>query len=126
MKLVKRQINIENVAEIIHETCAGELKGFTRKDQPSWFDLQSHEQNKIINMIQDFVYNSKMNIRDYHASYVKNRLADGYKYGTEFSSFYKCDPHLVPFDDLPVQYKLKLTLFETLVNFFRKEFDVVI
>lgn len=91
---------------------------FGHKVLPQW-DLCPHEYKEAIKAkARTILYHAKA-CRNLHNSWVKHKLNSGYSLG-ERNEELKQHPHLVDFNDLPIDVKVKLKAFRAAVMPFRK------
>ena len=117
-ELIRVNKTIDNVARLCH--AANRVLQAAAGDplNPVWDDLD--------NDLKNSTYIGVMKVRDgansveLHESWMKERIAQGWKYGPVLDRELKLHPNLVPYDYLSDDQRIKDMMFETIVRNYRK------
>lgn len=109
-------MNIKDIAEMAHETNAAYCRSIADYSQPTWSMAPSWQTDSAINGVQFHLDNPNAEASASHESWMKQKLADGWKYGPAKDPVKKEHPCMVPFDKLPEHQQIKDHLFKAIVH----------
>ncbi len=117
-------MNIEQVARICHETNRAYCESIGDASQPKWEDAPAWQKSSAIKGVQFHVDQHASGVAPSpsasHDSWLAEKTADGWKYGPVKNPETKEHPCFVPYDELPVEQRLKDYLFGGIVASFVK------
>lgn len=127
MPPIEREL-IESIAKVAHETnrvyCAmmGDLS------QPAWEDAPLWQKDSAINGVifhaRCFEEGLEAPASASHDSWLEQKRREGWKYGPVKDPAKKEHPCFVPYDDLPLNQKMKDYLFSGVVKAFLNGFKI--
>ena len=108
----------EQIAEVCHEANAAYCRGLGDDSQPMWAEAPDWQRNSAINGVK--FHQSRGGKPDgpraSHENWMREKLADGWKYGAVKNPTKKEHPCLVPYDELPKDQQVKDALFTAIVR----------
>ncbi len=117
-------MNIEQIARVAHETNRAYCESIGDTSQPTWEDAPEWQRQSAIKGVTFHIDNHTNGITPSpsasHDSWLEEKRVDGWKYGTEKDPEKKEHPCYVPYDQLPVEQRLKDYLFGAIVEAFWK------
>lgn len=102
---------INDLARIAHEVNASYCRAIGDDSQPSWSDAPEWQKKSAFNGVQFHLNNPGSKPEDSHANWLKEKLADGWKYGEVKDPDLKTHPCCVEYDRLPIDQRVKDHLF---------------
>lgn len=84
--------------------------------QPKWEDAPDWQKNSALAGVRFHFENPNASASASHENWLKDKVADGWKYGPVKDPEKKEHPCCVPFDELPIQQRLKDYLFKSIVH----------
>lgn len=106
----------EEIAEIAHEMNRRWCQLTGDASQPPWSAAPAWQKQSAIHGVQHFRANPDITLRDSHANWYNEKLAEGWKYGPVKDPDKKEHPCMVDYDDLPPIQRAKDTFFITVVR----------
>lgn len=104
------------IAKVAHEINAAYCLAFGDATQPSWDDAPEWQKKSAIAGVEFHRSNPNASPSNSHDSWLKEKIADGWKYGKYKNAELKEHPCIVDFDALPPQQKAKDYLFRQVVH----------
>jgi hypothetical protein len=115
-------MNIEQVARIAHETNRAYCASIGDYSQPLWEDAPEWQKSsalKGVNFHLDILEKGSLpSPAASHESWLREKKAQGWKYGKEKNPEKKEHPCCVPYDELPPEQRMKDFLFLAIVEAF--------
>ena len=115
-------MNIEQIARIAHETNRAYCETLGDMSQTRWEDAPQWQQESAIKGVQ---FHLDAYARGHHPapsashdSWLAQKRADGWVYGPVKDPVAKTHPCVVPYDELPVEQRIKDYLFSAVVAAF--------
>jgi hypothetical protein len=112
----------EQVARIAHETNRAYCATIGDNSQPDWEtapDWQKHSALKgVVFHVKNLAAGNEPSPSASHDSWLAEKTADGWKYGPVKNPETKEHPCFLPYDQLPVEQRLKDYLFSGIVKSF--------
>ncbi len=112
-------MNVEQIAEVAHETnrayCITQGDG----SQPMWEHAFDWQKKSAINGVRFHLDNPEAGCSGSHENWLKEKYADGWKYGEVKDPEKKEHPCCVPYEELPrklVEQRVKDALFVGVVR----------
>lgn len=84
--------------------------------QPLWENAQKWQTDSAINGVQAIIQNPSQRPSASHDNWMSEKQAAGWKYGPVKDPDKKEHPCMVPFEDLPIEERIKDTIFLTVVK----------
>jgi hypothetical protein len=106
----------EIIAPICHEANRVYCESIGDHTQPKWDSAPEWQRKSAINGVQFHLDNPGAQPCDSHNSWLKEKEADGWKYGNVKNPDTKEHPCFVPYEQLPVEQQKKDALFIAIVN----------
>lgn len=110
---------VELAARVGHSVMQAVNDSFNLPKLPQWELCYPWYKAKIIASVEEVLYNAR-SCRNMHTRWVRRMLARGWVLG-EHSRELKQHPHLMEFNDLPVEVKMRAKQFRAAIMPFRKE-----
>lgn len=115
-------MNIEQIARIAHETNRAYCETIGDASQPRWDDAPEWQRSSAINGVK-FHLAAHERGEDVppsasHDSWLEEKRASGWTFGPVKDADKKQHPCFVPYDELPVEQRLKDYLFSKIVGAF--------
>lgn len=108
------------IARICHQTnkafCEA-LEDFTQKD---WDSAEQWQRDSAIKGVAFALANPDAPASTQHDAWLADKKADGWKYGAVKSPAAKLHPCMVPYEDLPLDQRMKDYLFKGVVAAFAR------
>lgn len=89
-----------------------------KEQQSSWEELPQHMKEGLIKAIKD-----NLSPEEGHNQWMKNRLENGWTYGTTKDIQLKTSPCLIPYNQLPYQQQIKDYIRQAIIEFFKDDPD---
>lgn len=84
--------------------------------QPDWEHAPDWQKQSAINGVNFHISNPNAKPEDSHINWLKEKEADGWKYGTVKNPETKEHPCFVPYNELPLNQRVKDALFISVVH----------
>lgn len=109
-------MNVKNVAQVCHE--ANESLCVTQGDfsQKSWDEAPEWQKTSAINGVNFHLDNPDATPENSHENWLKDKEADGWKYGEVKDVEKKEHPCFRPYNELPKEQQAKDHLFRAIVH----------
>ena len=109
-------VNIEEIAELAHETNRVYCELLGDMSQPSWGNAPGWQKKSAVSGVKFHLANPDASPSHSHDEWLRTKEVDGWKYGPVKDPEKKEHPCCVPYDDLPLEQKIKDTLFTSVVS----------
>ena len=109
-------MNIVQIAELAHETNRAYCRLIGDDSQPSWQDAPEWQRNSAISGVEFHLQNPDAAPCRSHEEWLRTKKAEGWKYGPVKDPEKKEHPCCVPYDELPLEQRIKDTLFASIVS----------
>jgi hypothetical protein len=106
----------EEIAKVCHETNRAYCETIGDNSQPKWEDAPEWQKQSAINGVKFHLNNPTAKPSDSHNSWLKEKEADGWKYGIIKDPEKKEHPCFVPYEQLPVEQQKKDALFIAVIH----------
>lgn len=110
--------NIEQIAKTCHEVNRAYCASIGDYSQKLWEFAPDWQKESARNGVKFHLDNCDSKPEDSHNNWMKEKLADGWVYGSEKDEIKKTHPCLVPYHELPIEQQTKDHLFITVVRSF--------
>jgi hypothetical protein len=118
-------MKIKGVAKIAHEINKAYCHAIGDYSQPTWQDAPEWQKSSAIKGVEFHMLNPDAGPDASHASWMKQKTEEGWKYGPIKDAEKKEHPCYVPYEDLPTEQKAKDYLFKQVVTSLREFIDTV-
>lgn len=109
-------LNNIQIAEICHEANWRYCEGIGDHSQVSWDNAPDWQKESAIDGVQAIRNNPNQKPSDSHDNWLKHKKSEGWVYGEIKDSSKKTHPCMVPYEELPVEQRIKDSLFLGIVN----------
>ena len=113
-------MNEISIAEICHEANKVYCESIDDFSQDHWQYTGQWQKDSAIDGVK-FHLENDTTPEDSHENWMKHKLAEGWRYGSDKDVERKLHPCLVPFNNLPEEQQFKDVLFHGIVNLFKKK-----
>ncbi len=101
----------EQIARVAHETNKAYCESIGDNTQPKWEDAPEWQRTSAINGVKFHIVNPNAPPSASHENWLEEKANEGWKFGTVKDPEKKEHPCFVPYEDLPVEQKVKDSLF---------------
>lgn len=108
-------MNIETIARICHEANKALCESVNDFSQKSWESAEEWQRESAIKGVEFAIANPNAPASAQHDSWMADKIAQGWEWGSEKDAERKTHPCLVPFDQLPPEQQAKDHLFKAVV-----------
>ena len=109
-------MNDEQIAKVAHEVNRAYCKALGDMSQQAWENAPEWQRNSAIKGVAFHRANPDAGPDHGHNAWLREKEADGWKYGPVKDVKKKEHPCFVPYDELPVEQKAKDFLFREVVR----------
>jgi hypothetical protein len=106
---------IETIARLCHEANRGICEASGDYFQKSWEQATAWQRESIRKGVRFCLANPGLTAADQHESWMKDKIADGWKWGPEKDAEKKEHPCLIPYEQLPPSQQIKDHVFRAIV-----------
>lgn len=89
----------------------------------SWHEMDDHMKDMNIKSVKKALLNPNLTAKDMHDEWMKNKIADGWRYGITKDADQKTHPLIIDFDKMNDIDKLKDQIFIDVVNKYRPQYE---
>lgn len=108
--------HIESIARVCHEANRAYCQSIGDMSQPPWESAPDWQKKSAITGVTYHLTHPDSSAQDSHNSWLKEKEADGWKYGPVKDAEKKEHPCFVPFEQLPAEQQKKDHLFLAIVR----------
>lgn len=108
-------MKMEDIAKVCHEVNKKYCESIGDFSQKSWEESPDWQKTSAINGVK-FHLEGSHTPEDIHNSWMDEKLKDGWKYGIEKNPDKKEHPCMVPYEQLPLDQRIKDYLFSQIVE----------
>ena len=109
-------MNTTAVARVCHEANRAYCIAFGDDYQKPWEEADQWQRDSAIRGVEFARANPTAPPSAQHDAWLADKVKDGWTYGAVKDPAKKTHPCIVPYDELPIQQRLKDTLFKAIVN----------
>lgn len=110
------KITIEQIAKVAHEINKAYCEALGDKSQPSWQDAPEWQKDSALRGVNIHIRYPNAGPDVSHASWLAQKIEEGWKYGPVKDPEAKTHPCIMPYDQLPVEQKAKDFIFRQVVH----------
>lgn len=114
------KLSIEEIAIAAHEVNSEYCKSLGDLSQPEWELAPEWQRTSAINGVGFHIENPTAGPDDSHNAWLREKQADGWKYGPVKNPELKEHPCFVPYDELPQAQRSKDYIFRGIVHVLAK------
>lgn len=103
------------LAQMVHGANKAYCEATGDTSQFSWNEAPETIRSSAVAGVRAIVTNPSITPEDLHVSWMKERISDGWVYGTIKDVDKKTHPCLVPYNELPARERFKDSLFRSVV-----------
>lgn len=111
-------MQVTQIARIAHETNRAYCQSIGDDSQKSWEEAAEWQRQSAVKGVQFRLDNRYAPASDQHDAWVRDKEADGWKYGPVKDAEKREHPCIVHYNDLPIEQRLKDYLFQAVVDAF--------
>lgn len=111
-----KKYTVEDIAKVCHEVNRAFCQTVGDDSQPSWETAPNWHHTSTINQVNFQIENPDAQSSHTHIQWMNDKIQDGWKYGPVKDAVKKEHPCMVPYDELPIEQKMKDTLILNIVN----------
>jgi hypothetical protein len=108
------------IAELCHEVNKAYCEALGDTSQASWNKAPDWQRQSAVNGVDFHLQTNPTSPADSHNSWLKEKEADGWKYGEVKDAEKKEHPCFVPYEQLPKEQKAKDYIFKAICDFFKE------
>jgi hypothetical protein len=109
-------MEIEHIAKVCHEVNRAYCMAIGDNSQPAWSDAPDWQKRSAVNGVRFTLDRPQAQPCDSHNSWLAEKEAAGWKYGPVKNPDTKEHPCFVPYEQLPVEQRVKDYLFQAVVR----------
>ena len=117
-------MNEEQIAEVAHETNRAYCHTIGDDSQMPWDGAPQWQKDSSIRGVKLSIDNPDAPVPAQHEAWLKDKYADGWKYGEVKDSDKKEHPCCVPYEELPIKQRIKDALFVGVVRVLKPLLEV--
>ena len=110
----------KEIAELCHQVNKAYCESLGDFSQPNWENAPEWQKKSAINGVEYHLTNENTKPEDSHNSWLKEKEADGWKYGKIKDPVKKEHPCFVPYEQLPKEQQAKDYIFKAICDFFKE------
>lgn len=110
---------IRQVAKIAHEANRAYCETIGDMSQPLWKDAPTWQRDSAMNGVAFHLANPDASPADSHENWMAVKRAEGWKYGPIKNADNKTHPCMLPYDRLPIEQRIKDSIFKSIVGVFQ-------
>lgn len=109
-------MNIEKIAKVAHEANRAYCESIGDNSQIPWGRAPDWQRESAIDGVKFHLNNPDSQPQDSHENWLKLKFAEGWKYGEVKAVGKKEHPCCVPYDELPIEQRVKDSIFLGIVR----------
>lgn len=106
----------ERIAEVAHEVNRVYCRSVGDDSQPAWADAPEWQRDSALAGVQAVRDGSVSGPEESHASWMRQKVAEGWRYGLFKDPEARTHPCIVPYSELPAAQRVKDELFLAVVR----------
>lgn len=110
------QLGIRQIAEVAHEINRAYCASIGDHSQPAWADAPDWQKKSAIAGVKFTIANPDAMPADSHRSWLDQKYAEGWVWGEVKDPVAKTHPCCVPYENLPLDQRVKDYLFQATVR----------
>lgn len=118
------ELDLEQIARICHETNRAYCASIGDHSQKPWEEAAQWQRDSAVEGVRFVLNNPQAPASANHDSWLDSKLKAGWKHGPVKDETAKTHPCFVPYDELPLEQRMKDYLFRSIVSAFVQCRDV--
>lgn len=118
-------MKVKAIAQICHDANKSYCKSIGDLTQKGWDNAPDWQKESAIKGVIFHLSNPEAKPADSHNSWLKQKEAEGWKYGEVKDPEKKEHPCFIPYEQLPIEQQKKDFLFIAIVNCFRDQVELL-
>ncbi len=110
---------IHLIAAVAHETNRAYCRQLGDDSQPSWREAPDWQRTSALDGVRFHLSDPDASPEASHENWLREKIADGWVYGSVKDPAKRHHPCCVPYAELPLEQRLKDSLFTSVVNALR-------
>lgn len=106
----------EQIAKVCHEANKAFCETIGDNSQKTWNEAEQWQRDSAVNGVQFALGNPNATASAQHDSWLADKEKDGWVYGDVKDASKKTHPCIVPYNELPLEQRLKDYLFKAISN----------
>ena len=111
--------NLEQIAKVAHEVNRAYCSAIGDNSQPAWDAAPDWQRASAMNGVKFHLSNPGATPEGSHGEWLKEKMRTGWKYGPTKDPEKKEHPCFLPYEDLPVEQRVKDYLFKGVIEAMR-------
>lgn len=115
-------MDTQQIAKVCHEANRSYCESIGDNSQPLWDDAPTWQRKSAITGVEFHLNNLRSGLKPSpsgsHESWLKEKTADGWKYGETKDPAKKEHPCFLPYNELPLEQRMKDYIFSAIVEAF--------
>lgn len=112
------KLNVEQIARVCHEANESYCHSIGDHSQKSWDEAEEWQRQSAIKGVEFALANEGAKASAQHDAWLRDKEADGWKYGPVKDPAKKEHPCMVSYQELPIEQRIKDHLFKGVVGAF--------
>lgn len=109
-------MNTKYIARVCHEINRAYCEAIGDTSQPKWEDAPDWQKSSAMNGVDFTIANPQATPADSHKSWLAEKEREGWRYGPVKDPTTKEHPCFVPYEELPIEQRVKDHLFQAVVR----------
>lgn len=109
-------MNAHQIAQVCHEANREYCRLIGDYSQEHWTEAAQWQRDSAIKGVEYALANPSAPASAQHDAWVVDKITDGWKFGPVKDAAQKLHPCIVPYAELPLEQRLKDSLFKAIVN----------
>lgn len=110
------KLTVEEIARVCHEANKSFCESMGDLSQPSWEEAPAWQRTSAVNGVTYHMANPNSTPYDSHNNWLKDKEADGWRYGPVKDPELKEHPCMVHYGELPAEQRAKDYIFLSIVR----------
>ena len=111
-----QDMNIVEIAKIVHDANRAYCQTIDDYSQPEWRYTESWQKDSILMDVQAIIDDPSTTPEKSHTGWLAHKVVEGWKYGPNKDTLAKTHPCMVPYSELSDEQKVKDRLFIAIVK----------
>ncbi len=109
-------ITVEKIAQVCHEANRAYCESIGDNTQLTWGNAPLWQKDSAVDGVKYHIDNPDSQPQDSHENWLKLKYSEGWKYGEVKSEGKKEHPCCAPYDELPIEQRVKDSIFLSIVR----------
>lgn len=108
-------LNSHQIAQVCHEANTAYCRVIGDYSQKHWDEAEQWQRDSAIKGVEYAIANPNAPASAQHEAWIEDKVASGWAYGPIKDAAKKEHPCIIPYDGLPIEQRLKDSLFKAIV-----------